>query len=117
MSSEQKYFHDRIVLVLLTVFAFLVVIGSLLILLRLDGGRNEGYIVQYRSNLGVSPFKSGRAGEIVAFIPFMLIVLIVSVILSMRMHKINAKYASIILGLGVLLVILSMIVSNALLVV
>lgn len=117
MSSEQKYFHNRVVLVLLTVSVFLVVLGSLLILLRLDGGRNEGYIVQYRSNLGVSPFKSGGTAELLAFIPFNLIVLGTCIFLSMRMHSINIHRSAIILGLGTLLLTVSIIVSNALLVV
>lgn len=117
MSSEQKYFHDRSVLVLLTIASFLVVLGTLIILFRLDMGRNEGYIVQYRSNLGVARFKSGSSSEILAFIPFLLVVLIVSVVTSLRIHKINPRYASLVLGLGTLLLVLAIIVSNALLVV
>ena len=105
-------------MLLLTVNTFLAGLGSLLVLLRLDPGRNEGYIVQCRdcSNLSnVSRFKTGSASELLAFIAFLLAVLIINGVLSVKVYKIHRQFAIIILGLGLLLMALAIIVSNALL--
>lgn len=115
-SLEQKYFHDRLVLLLLSVSTFLTVLGSLMTLLRVDGGRNEGYIVQWRSNLGISAFKTGGSSELLAFVLFSLIVLLINIVLSYRVYRLNRQFSVTILGLGLVLLTLSIIVSNALLV-
>lgn len=112
----KKYFHDRLVLLLLSISTFLTVLSSILIFLRLSGGRNDGYIVQYRANLGISAFKSGSSSELLAFIGFAVIVLVVHTVLSIRMYDEHRQYSVIILGMGVFLLALCMIVSNALLV-
>lgn len=85
-------------------------------MLRVDGGRNEGYIVQWRANLGISAFKTGNASEILAFVLFSLIVLILNIVLSYRVYHSHRHFSITILGLGLVLLSLSMIVSNALLV-
>ncbi len=115
-STEQKYFHDRLVLILISISTFLTIVGSLLVLLRIDSGRNEGYIVQYRANLGISAFKSGNASELLSFVIFSLMVLILHLVLSYRVYQFHRNYSLSILGLGVLLLTVSITVSNALLV-
>lgn len=116
MHIPKKYFHDRIVLLLLSINTFLALLCSLLILLRLDVGRPDGYIVQYRANLGLSAFKSGGASTLISFILFALVVLVFHTVLSMRIYPLRRHFAVAILGMGLLLLILSIIVSNALLV-
>lgn len=116
MTTEQKYFHDRLVLVLLTVSAFIAVLASLLILLKLDSNHSDVFIVQVRQNLGVGGFKAGHMSELIAFIPFALAVLITNAILSFRIYRINRQYAIVVLGMALLLEILVLIVSNSLLV-
>ncbi len=116
MSSEQKYFHDRVVLLLLSVSTFLVILGSLLILLRLDSGRNEGYIIQYRTNLGITAYKAGNVSELMGFALFLVLVLVVNTVLSMRVYDVHRQYSIGILSMGTLLIVLAFIVSNALLV-
>lgn len=116
MSSEQKYFHDRVVLLLLSISTFLVILASLLVLLRLDGGRNEGYIIQYRANLGIAAYKAGSVSELVSFALFLIIVLVLSVVLSMRVYDVHRQFSITVLSMGLLLIILAFIVSNALLV-
>lgn len=115
MAATKKYFHDRLVLLLLAASAFLAVVGSLLILLRLDGSRTDGYIIQYRSNLGLSGFETGGLLQILGFIAFLLLVLVLHTLLSMRVYHLRRQAAIVILGLGLLLLVLSIVVSNALL--
>lgn len=116
VSNPQKYFHDRLVLLLVSISTFLTLLGSVLILLKIDSGRNEGYIVEYRQNLGISAFKTGEATGIISFVLFMLLMLIVHTSLSYKVYKLHRQLSVIVLGLGILLLILSIIISNALLV-
>jgi len=116
MTISKKYIHDRVILLLLTVSVFLSVLGSILILLKLDTNRNQGYITQYRANLGVSAFKVGHISDLMAFMVFFGIVLLVNTVLSIRVYNANRQYSVLILGLGLLLIILAIIVSNTLLV-
>jgi hypothetical protein len=116
MTIPKKYFHDRLILLLLSVNVFLAFLAALWVLFKLDSGRSAGYIVQYRANLGISALKTGDAGELVAFIGFAVIVLAVHTVLSIRAYTIKREVSVIILALGVLLLTMSMIVSNALLV-
>lgn len=116
MHIPTNYFHDRIVLLLLSISVFLTLLGSILIFLRLGSGRTDGYIVQYRANLGVSAFKSGSSRELLAFIVFSVLVLIINTLMSVRVYSQQRHYALTILSFGVLLLTLSIIVSNALLV-
>lgn len=116
MHIPKNYFHDRIILLLLSVNTFLTLLCALLVLLRLDVGRPGGYIVQYRSSLGLSAFKSGNASVLASFALFALFVLVFHTLLSMRVYPIRRPFAIVILSMGLLLLILSIIVSNALLV-
>lgn len=116
MHIPKKYFHDRLVLVLLSASVFLAVLSSVLIFLRLDSSRTDGYIVQYRANLGVSAFKTGSSSDLYAFIAFAAIILVVHTIMSIKVYSEHRSLAVTILSMGVLLLTINMIVSNALLV-
>ena len=116
MATSKKYFHDHVVLLLLSLQAFLAVAGSIFILLRLGSSHSTNYIVQYRSSLGIDRFQKGSVKELLAFIGFSLIVMVVHTVLSMRTYKIHKHLSAGILAMGILLLILSIIVSNALLV-
>lgn len=115
MTIPKKYLHDRLVLLLLSINAFLMLLTSLWVLLRLDAGRSAGYIIQYRANLGIGALKTGDASELIAFIGFAVLVLVLHVILSIKAYPIRREVSVIILLLGILLLLLALIVSNALL--
>jgi len=116
MTPSKSYIHDRMVLLLLTITAFLVTLGTVLILLKFNPGRNEGYIAQYRANLGISAFKVGHTSDLLAFIVFLFLTAATNTVLSIRVYRIHRQYSVAILSLGVLLLVLAIIVSNALLV-
>lgn len=116
MHVPKKYIHDRLVLLLLTINSFVAVLTAILILLNLDSSRADSYIVQYRANLGLSAFKSGGNSTFIAFILFSFMVLIINTALSLRIYEHKRNYAIAVLALGLLLLVLSFIVSNALLV-
>lgn len=115
MTIPKRYLHDRLVLLLLTVTLFLTVLNSIWILFKLDYGRSAGYIVQYRASLGISAFKTGDATDLVAFIGFSILVLVVHTLLSIKAYHIRREVSVVILSFGVLLLLLALIVGNALL--
>jgi len=115
MHIPKKYFQDRIVLLLLSVNTFLAVLSAILILLRLDTGAGKIYYVQFRGNLNfVDAFQFGSANTFIAFILFSFFVLIFHTLLSMRAYHIRRHFAIAVLGMGLLLLTVCLIVSNAL---
>jgi len=94
-------------------FAFL---AAIIVILRLASIHGGGYIVQYRSSLGISAFKNGGVSSLISFAVFALLILIINALLSNRTYQINRYLSVSILCLGILLTILDIIVSNALLV-
>jgi hypothetical protein len=104
MASSKKYFHDHFVLLLLSINAFLAIAGSLFILVRLS------------PSLGINAYQNGSIIELLSFVAFALLVLVVHGLLSLRAYKIHRQLAIVILGLGILLLLLTIIISNALLV-
>lgn len=115
MTIPKKYLHDRLILLLLSINSFLAILTSLWVLFKLDSGRSAGYIVQYRASLGISALKTGEAGELIAFIGFAAIILIVSAVMSVKAYSIRREVSVVVLCFGALLLLLAMIVSNALL--
>lgn len=116
MVTDKSYFRDHFVLFLLTANAFLAFFTAIFVFLRLASSHGNGYIVQYRSSLGVSAFKTGSVSDLVSFGVFALLILVGNVALSYKSYQINRHLAITVLGLGLLLMVLDIIVSNALLV-
>lgn len=116
MAKPKKYFQDHFILLLLSVNAFLAFGAIALILVRLSAGHGDSYIVQYRSSLGINAFQTGSVVDILGFIAFALLVLVIHVLLSLRVYQLNRHLAIVTLALGMLLLVLTIIISNALLV-
>ena len=119
MTSVSKFFHDRLILLLLSVNVFLTFAASAFMLIQLSSSHGNGYIVQCRdcSNIAdINRFTKGSVTELLAFILFAFLMLGINFLLSMRCYRIHRQLAIVILGLGVLLLLLTIIVSNALLV-
>jgi hypothetical protein len=115
MASPKKYFHDHLVLLLLSVNVFAAVAGSIFILIRLSASHGNSYIVQYRPSLGADAFRTGTVTDLLAFVAFAALVLVAHTLLSLRAYHIHRQLALAILSLGILLLVLTVIVSNALL--
>ncbi len=114
MLTASKYFHDRLVLLLLSANAFLALLTTLSVLFRLQGG-GEGFIVQYRANLGIGAFRTGSVDQILSFVAFAVVVLAIHTVLSWRTYHIKRELSLTILALGTLLLVIGVIISDALL--
>ncbi|HSD56277.1 MAG TPA: hypothetical protein VLA92_03930 [Candidatus Saccharimonadales bacterium] len=116
MHIPKKYLHDRVVLLLVSISAFLAFMCVALVLLRAGIGQGvDGYIVQYRANLGLSAYQKDSVVPIISFIFFVLSTLVINVVLSIKTYSIRRTLSLTVLALGVLITLLSVIVSNALL--
>ncbi len=115
MATPKKYFQDHLILLLLSTNVFLAFATTILVLSRLAAGHGNSYIVQYRSSLGINAFKTGGVSDLLSFILFALLVVAVHTMLSLRVYPVNRQVALVILSLGVFLLVLAMIISNALL--
>jgi hypothetical protein len=117
MPLPKKYLHDKLILLLLSANIFLAFLCAVLILLRLNLGQGaEGYIVEYRSNLGISAFRVGGITGLLSFAGFAVVLATINTVLSIRAHRIRRELALAVLVAGVLLLGLAIIVSNALMV-
>ena len=114
MHIPKNYFHDRLVLLLISINAFLALFTSLLVLFRLRGSGSDGLVGQYHANLGLSAFEPGTTATYIAFVGFVFAVLILHTLLSMRMYHRRRDYSISILWMGLFLLVLALIVSNAL---
>ena len=114
MTIPSRYFHNRSILLLLIINTILVLIGSLLILFRLDSNTAANYIIEYRANLGIGEFEYGSALDIAGFVFFLLINFALCILISLRVFPVRRHVAVMILAVSCLLSLLTIIVSNAL---
>lgn len=113
----KTYLHDKLVLLLVSANIFLAFLCIVLIFLRLNIGQGaEGYIVEYRSNLGISAFRAGGVSGLLGFAGFSILLVAIGMVLSVRTYPIRRELALSVLAAGVLLLIFAIIVSNALMI-
>ena len=115
MTIPKAYFRDHLVLLLLSTNAFLAAAGSIFILIRLSTSHGNGYIVQYRPTVAFNTFKQGTITGILSLIVFLWLVFAVHTTLSLRTYHVHRQLTIAILGLGALLLLLTVIITNALL--
>lgn len=116
MEISKKYFHDKPILALLSANVFLVVLVAVVVLLRLSSNSGEDFITQYRENLGLNAFAAGTVLDILSFIMFAAVVAAANIAISIRTYSLKRQLSFVTLGFSILLLILTLIVSNALLV-
>ncbi len=116
MHIPKQYLHDKLALLLASTNVFLAFLCMVLIVLRGSLGQTAGgYIVQYRANLGLSAFQKGSVVPILSFILFVAVMLAINLLLSIKTYPLRRALSLAILGLGALVLLLAVIVSNALL--
>jgi len=114
MEIPKKFLHDRLVLLLITVMAALVVIGVSVVLLRFDVSRNPTTIVAYRPNITGTQYLSGKPIDIYSLAVFMLVTSFAAIAISARIYNANRPAALFMLGSTIFLLIIATIVANSL---
>lgn len=113
MVTTKRYLHDRFVLFFLAINAFLLLAILVGVFFRL-GDTSDGYIQQYRSNLGLNGYRVGGVGEMISFAIFGVMVFAFQLIISFRVYDIKKQAAWVVLVLSTLLLVLTLFVSSAL---
>jgi len=114
MEIPKKFLHDRLVLLLVTAMAILVVIGVSLVLLRFDVSRNPTTIVAYRPNVTGTQYISGRPIDIYSMAVFMIFTAVAAILISSHIYAAKRQAALFLLGSTIFLLVLSTIVANSL---
>jgi hypothetical protein len=115
MPLPKKFFHDKVVLFILTINIFLAFLCIALITWRLSSGQSGEYIVQRHANLGIDQFTQGNVVAILSFMAFSVFTLVADGYLSLKSYVIQRQLSIVILCFGTVLLVTSIIVSNALL--
>jgi hypothetical protein len=111
----KKYFRDHFVLLLLTVNVFLGVLTIIFVLVRLSTAYSDSYITQFRPTLGINKYHNGSVLDLISFSVFAALILVINTALSYKTYAIHRQLTITILSFGILLLILTIIISNALL--
>jgi len=110
----KKFWHDRLVLLLITLMAILVVIGVSVVLLRFDVSRNPTTIVAYRPNVSGTQYLSGKPIDIYSLAVYMVVTSAAAVVISARIYTAKRHAALFLLSSTIFLLVLSTIVANSL---
>lgn len=114
MEIPKKFLHDRLVLLLITAMAILVVIGVSVVLLRFDVSRNPTTIVAYRPNVSGTQYLSGKPIDIYSLAVYMIVISAAAIVISARVYNAKRPAAIFLLSSTIFLLILSTIVANSL---
>ena len=115
MNIKNKYFHDRIVLLLLSFNGLISLLSSLIILLKLINLPTGYYpFVQGRFPSGQKIYNTGSIASLYSLIIFVLLMLVINSFLSYKIYPHKKDFSIIILSLNLLLVVLTYLVSQSL---
>lgn len=114
MPKPQTYFHDRLILLILSINTFLALALILSSLLALSDN-SAVYIREYRSNLGLDGYQAGGIKDILAFAFFGVITYIFQIYASVKIYHIRKHLSLMILLLTMVIYIFALLVINALL--
>lgn len=118
MAGSKNFFHDRLMLLLVSINAFLVLVSSLLLVYLLTNTTHlQGLWSEYRTNLGpIDKYHApGSVSTYVGFIVFSVFIFVFHLLLSRRTYHIRRHFSVLVMSLGTLLIVLTAIVSTALL--
>lgn len=107
MEMPKKFLHDRLILLLVTVMAVLLVIGMSVVLLRFDPSKNPTTTVAYRQNVTGTYYQSGKPIDIYSLALFMLISSVAAVFLSARVYAVRRPVALFLLTSELFLMVLA----------
>jgi predicted RND superfamily exporter protein len=107
MEVPKKFLHDRVVLLMVTLIAILLVIGVSIVLLRFDPSKNPTTTVAYRQNVAGINYQSGKPIDIYSLAVFMFLISVGSVYLSSRVYLMRRNAAIFLLASTIFLLILA----------
>ena len=115
MPKPKTYFHDRLILLILSINTFLAIALILSALFALSSDNSAVFIREYRSNLGLDGYEAGGIKDILAFAFFSVIVYVFQIYSSTRIYHIRKHISLMILLITMVIYIFALLVINALL--
>lgn len=119
MASKKHFFEDRVALLLVSANSFLLLASTVLILLKLNSGRDaSSYIIQCRdcsNTYDLNRFTHGTVTQILSFIAFGVLAYALGLLLSYRTYKVKHELAYVILALTIPLLLFSSVIVYSLL--
>ena len=113
--TPTKFFHDRVVLLLMIINSIVTITGIVFILFHLDASKGSAYIVQCRlCDTAAHEFKSGSAFDMSGFIVFLALSFGMSIFISRRIYAERRYLALALLASAGVLSIFAVIVSYSL---
>jgi hypothetical protein len=114
MDIPKKFLQDKVVLLLITLIALLLVIGVSVVLLRFDVSKNPTTVVAYRPNISGASYQSGKPIDIYSMAIYIIFTAVAGVFLSAKVYRVRQSLAIFLLSSTALLLTLATIVSNSL---
>ncbi len=114
MPIPKSFFHDRLILLILSINTFLALALVATALLSINDA-STGFIKEFRSDLGLDGYKAGGVLDIVAFAIFSLVLYAFQFLSATKIYHIRRHLSLIILLLAMIIYIFALMVINALL--
>ncbi|MEX2014586.1 MAG: hypothetical protein WD885_01475 [Candidatus Saccharimonadales bacterium] len=114
MPIPKSFFHDRLILLILSINTFLALALIITALLSIDSA-GPGFIKEFRSDLGLDGYKAGGVLDIVAFAIFSLVLYAFQFLAATKIYHIRRHLSLVILLLTLIIYLFSLMVINALL--
>lgn len=114
MPKPKTYFHDRLILLVLSINTFLAVALILSTIFALSDN-SAVFIREYRSNLGLDGYEAGGIKDILAFAIFAVVTYAFQIYASTKIYHIRKHLSLMILLLTMVIYIFALLVINALL--
>lgn len=104
MKIPKNYFHDRGLLLVLSLNVFLAFSTLVLLVFRLSGSHSIPYIAYRQNQFGNSVYTAANSSwQLLIFGVFALLVLGLNMLLSMRMYRIHRQLSVVVLVMGTIL--------------
>jgi hypothetical protein len=113
--TPTKFFHDRVVLLLMIINSVITITGVVFILFHLDASKGSAYIIQCRlCDTAAHEFKSGSVLDMSGFILFLLLNFGMSIFIGRRIYTERRYLALSLLTSASILALFAVIVSYSL---
>ncbi len=114
MPTPKSFFHDRLILLILSINTFLALALIATSLLSINDA-DSGFIKEFRSDLGLDGYKAGGVLDIISFAVFSVVLYGFQYISATKIYHIRRQLSLVILLLTLIIYIFALMVINALL--
>ena len=112
--SIKAYVHDKQAVFLNLILIFAGIINILLVVLRIDTSKAAVFI-RVNKELGFAGFEKASPNSLYQFILIPLLIVFVQTFLSLRLHRLKRGLSVLVLRLGIVAVVFSIVVTDAIL--